>query len=422
MSNLKSIYKHKNIDDDNYTEVKIQLLGRPMNMRASQRVQSSKPSYIREILAAASDKNVISFAGGLPDQSHFPMSLLQDAFAEVSMSDAMFQYGETQGLDSLLGVLEEIYGLHSDLSGMITSGSQQALDLVARSFINPGDVVAMEAPSYLGALQVFGLVGAEIETVEQNADGPELDKLESLFKNRKPVLFYCVPDFHNPTGVCWSLDRRRSVASLCEKYGVTLLEDAPYRQLRFCDQELPLVSELCPSRAITLRSFSKAVAPGLRVAWVTAKREWISVICRLKQATDLHTGLPMQAVLQRVLRSDKFAKHLQSVCSLYARRAETFAEALAEYLPICSFSRVQGGMFLWCIFDEQIHPGINGKGKDTMMEVARRCLNRGVAIVPGDVFYVESAPVKAMRLNFSHSTPAQIELGVKRLASAIYDY
>ena len=225
-------------------------------MEIAQSLQQVKSSYIREILAAACDKNVISLAGGLPDESTFPIELMQPMLNNLAMMPEVFQYGSTAGYTPLVNFLTDYYQLPETHQAMITTGSQQGLDLIARAYINPGDTVIMEAPSYLGAMQVFGLVQANLVTISQSEFGPNLSELEQSFIEHKPKMFYAVPDFHNPTGVCWTLAMRQKVAALCQQYHVTFIEDAPYRELRFEGQTLPMVSEFCPEHSIVLRSFT----------------------------------------------------------------------------------------------------------------------------------------------------------------------
>lgn len=379
-------------------------------MEIAKSLQQIQSSYIREILDAASDPNVISLAGGLPDPQTFPIDLMQQTISELTEMPQVFQYGNTAGYDPLLDFLRENLALADNHSALISTGSQQGLDLIARAYINPGDKVAMEAPSYLGAMQVFGLVQAEIVTVPQNSDGPDLKALEKCFSEQQPKLFYTVPDFHNPTGVCWSLESRKQVAALCEQYNVTLVEDAPYRELRFSGEALPLVSSFCPDHALVLRSFSKIASPGLRMGVVTGKKEYIEPLIKVKQGADLHSSVPMQALLLGLLQHDNFDLHIEKIRALYSSRYQKLFDELQQKLPQgCEAKAVQGGMFIWVTLPQC----------DTFA-LAKALLAEGVAVVPSDVFYPQGAEKQsALRLNFSNASEQELETAISRMAEAL---
>ncbi len=289
-------------------------------MKLAKSLQKIQPSYIREILTAASAPGVISLAGGLPDDATFPLALMAKSLTDLPNRTQLFQYGNTAGYAPLLEYLRERYQLPASHDGIVCTGSQQGLDLIARAFINPGDKIVMEAPSYLGAIQVFGLAQAKIESVSQRMDGPDLHELEACFAAKDITLFYAVPDFHNPTGVCWSLAVRQKVAQLCQQYNVAFIEDVPYRELRFNGVPLPLVSSFCPDNSMVLRSYSKIATPGIRLGLVTGKADWLAALNRVKQAADLHSSIPMQAVLLDLLQHDEFTQHLAKLRHLYHGR------------------------------------------------------------------------------------------------------
>lgn len=380
-------------------------------MEIAQSLQQVKSSYIREILAAASDKNVISLAGGLPDEKTFPIDLMKPTLESLANTPEVFQYGSTAGYTPLLDFLNDYFQLPETHTAMITTGSQQGLDLIARAYVNPGDKVVMEAPSYLGAMQVFGLVQANIVTVSQTEFGPNLDELEQCFETEKPKMFYAVPDFHNPTGVCWSLETRQKVAELCIQYDVAFIEDAPYRELRFSGEALPLVSDFCPQNSILLRSFSKIASPGLRIGVVTGKTSYLEPLIKIKQGADLHSSVPMQALLHGLLKHDNFETHINTICELYKSRYDVMYAELEQRLPTsCVLKPVNGGMFVWVEIPEC----------DTF-ELAKTLLANGVAVVPSPVFYPEGSEVKAaLRLNFTNATPDELRVAVKRLADVLH--
>jgi 2-aminoadipate transaminase len=379
-------------------------------MQTAQHVQQLRSSYIREILSAATATGMISLAGGLPAADLFPHALLQEAMIKVANNPQVFQYGETQGYAPLLEYLRTAYAVSKSHSILVTTGSQQGLDLIARTYINPGDHIALEAPSYLGALQVFTLAQASINPVAQTSGGPDLKSLQQLFESKPIKLFYAVPDFHNPTGISWSLQTRKDVAKLCQAFNVTLIEDAPYRELRFSGNTLPLVSSFCPEQAMVLRSSSKISAPGLRLGSVTGPETWINHLIRVKQTSDLHSSLPMQAVLLEILAHNNFEAHLNKVRRHYHLRYQTLAQAINKYIPTgVSFSEVEGGMFIWL----QLTRGDS-------MAIAKAALEKGVAVVPSHVFYMDdNIQVPALRLNFSYCTPEKLTAAIQALASVI---
>jgi len=378
-------------------------------MMLAKSLQKIKPSYIREILSVANSPDIISLAGGLPDEATFPLALMQESLSNLSTMSSLFQYGTTAGYAPLLDYFRECYQLPSAHDGIVCTGSQQGLDLIARAFINPTDKVVMEAPSYLGAIQVFGLAQANIESVSQQTDGPNLKELEAFFAKKDVVLFYAVPDFHNPTGVCWSLEVRQKVGQLCQQYDVTLIEDAPYRELRFSGDELPLASSFCPDHSLLLRSFSKIATPGIRLGLVTGRSDWIAPLNKVKQAADLHSSTPMQAVLLDLLQHNEFTHHLEKIRHLYQTRYEALIKSITQNLPsYCHVNTVNGGMFVWLLLP-----------KCNVDALAKSALENGVAVVPSSVFYQDNNAASALRLNFTNANTEELNDAIKRLAKVI---
>ncbi|WP_076590180.1 PLP-dependent aminotransferase family protein [Vibrio ostreicida] len=379
-------------------------------MEIARALQQVPSSYIREILAAASDENVISLAGGLPDKSTFPIELMKPTLTDLASMPEVFQYGATAGYQPLIDFLHEYFSLPSSHGAMVCTGSQQGLDLIARAYVNPGDQVVMEAPSYLGAMQVFGLAGADIITVEQNQAGPDLDSLEACFAQQSPKMFYAVPDFHNPTGVCWTLETRKKVGELCQRYNVVLIEDAPYRELRFSGEALPLVSDFCSMHSIVLRSFSKIASPGLRIGIVSGQHRDLEPLIKIKQGADLHSSIPMQALLLGLLKHPEFEQHIATVRALYQTRFEVMLTQLNQQLPVgCEAKPVEGGMFIWLTLPPC----------DTFA-VAKLLLKQGVAVVPSPVFYPDANQARAaLRLNFTNATPQELKIAIERLVAGL---
>lgn len=379
-------------------------------MQVNSRIAQIKPSYIRDILNAASAEGVLSLAGGLPPDEGFPLDYLRSSFARLSDRPELFQYGPTGGYPPLLDFLRSHYDLRPGKDLLIGNGSQQCLDLIARAFIEPGQKVAMEVPAYVGAMQVFALAGADIRTVDSHREGPDLNQLAGLFVEEEISIFYAVPDFHNPTGRCWSVEARCEVARLCAAHGVTLIEDAPYRDLRFSGGELPMVSSLCPELSLVLRSFSKTAMPGMRLGFVTGPSAWIEQLQLVKQSADLHTAVPMQAVLLDLLGWEDYPAHLQTLKNQYSTRYQTLANALErEGQGLLTFDPVCGGMFIWAVLQ-------SGDSEC----VARECLARNVAVVPSSAFYpVEQRRSNALRLNFTCVDSTGLETAVRTICDVL---
>ncbi|MBO1257018.1 PLP-dependent aminotransferase family protein [Alteromonas sp. 5E99-2] len=381
-------------------------------MRVSHSLKNIRPSYIREILTEAKKPGVISLAGGLPATEFLPVDLFESALKSIADEPELYQYGETLGHRPLIDYLQENSSVANHKT-MICSGSQQGLDLIARAFLNKDDTIVLEAPSYLGALQVFELTQANIEAVTQQADGPDLNALEQLFTTKDVQFFYGVPDFHNPTGVSWSTQKREGVAALCKKHNVFFIEDAPYRELQFGDNMAPLVSSFCPEKSVLLQSFSKSVTPGIRLASVSASEWVIDELIKLKQAADLHSALPLQAALLHVLQHADYPSHLKNVCAKYESRYQFIAkklEALKQYG--CTFNTVEGGMFIWLALTDL---------DDNL--VAKKLLEQGVCVVPGSVFYPQGCESKpALRLNFSYCNPEQLSTAIGVIEKTLKEF
>ncbi|MCJ8300228.1 MAG: PLP-dependent aminotransferase family protein, partial [Pseudomonadales bacterium] len=379
----------------------------------SSALQNLMPTYIREILSASQSNGVISFAGGLPATESFPLDLMQQAFNDLTQHSDLFQYAQTQGYDPLLTFLRQSYQTLDSHDLLMTSGSQQGLDLIARVYINPGDKVVVEYPSYLGALQVFQLAQAQLLTVPQLGEGPDLSKLQLIFASQKVKFFYLIADFHNPTGICYSLQVRQSIAKLCQQYQVTIIEDAPYRELRFSGETLPLVSSFYPQGSIVLRSFSKIACPGMRLGSIEAPRDWIQQLITVKQISDIHLNTVLQYVLLQLLTHAEFPGHLLKLRQLYGDRHDLMLQQIQSTMgDRVTVEPVSGGMFLWLT--------LNRQSAVDMMNLAIQALEAGVAFVPGAVFTPDQDGLNAScRLNFSHSGAADICTGIQRLAKII---
>lgn len=387
-------------------------------MQPAKHIHTTKPSYIREILSVAASQEVISLAGGLPCPDTFPMPIIEQVMPQMAFEKSLFQYAETAGYQPLIEDLRAKYKVPETHDVLITTGSQQGIDICARTFVAPGDKIVVEDPSYLGALQVFSMAQAEVLSITQQTDGPDLTQLENLFQQHDIKFFYAVPDFHNPTGCCWSLAKRQGVAALCTRYQVLFIEDAPYRKMRFSGIELPTVSHFCPNESIVLRSFSKMVAPGLRIAALITPQRWSAVLNKLKQSIDLHTSVPMQHLTQQILKHPDFDAHLSVTNQRYAQRYQALGNELST-LPTdrYQFSNIDGGMFVW----------LNIPTCDTLA-LANKALENGVAVVPCSEFRVDNpkandqSTTSALRLNFSRNEPTIIQQGIARLKPVLEQF
>ena len=370
------------------------------------------PSYIREILKAATTPGMISLAGGLPAEELFPLDALRRASNDAASEVGNFQYGLTEGEPGLRQWIHDRHGLSALDGVLVTTGSQQALDLIARAYLNPGDKVLVEAPCYLGALQVFQLAGVEIITIDQLPDGPDLSQLRDALNTHKPKLFYAVPDFHNPSGVCWSAYKRGQIAGLLNRCQTAFVEDAPYRVLRYDNRDLPYVSELLNGNWFRLGSFSKIISPGLRVGYVCAAAALLRPLTVIKQASDLHSTRLTQITVLSVLQTEVFPEHMEALRIEYRVRRDTLLESMHhqfgnEILCECP----SGGMFIWVKFPNY--------DTDRLAEAA---LRHNIAVVPSSAFYPPGhCTCSALRLNFSNSTPDILCAGVARLATALAD-
>lgn len=375
------------------------------------------PSAVREILKVTERPDVISFAGGLPAEELFPVEEMKQAMDETLAlrGRAALQYGTTEGFAGLRAWIAERMSRHGRFVApedlIVTSGSQQGLDLVARVLLDPGDKVLVESPTYLAALQVFRAAEARIITVPMDHRGIELAGLERALKRERPKLLYLNPDHQNPTGARLALERREKVIDLCRRYNVALLEDDPYGEICFDGPRHPPLHALDDDgTVIYLSTFSKTLAPGLRLGWMAATPGFLRAIAIAKQSSDLHTGTLVQHATAKLLESFDYDGHLMRIRSVYQRRAQAMEAALKTYLRgEVSWSAPSGGLFLWVKVDADI-------SIDRLFE---RALEAKVAFVPGEPFFVEPPSRAYMRLNFSHRPELMIAEGIRRLAIAL---
>lgn len=392
------------------------------------RTAAVQPSAIRELLRDAQRPGMVSLAGGLPQAALFDVEGIRTATASVfeRQPRMSLQYGATEGQESLQAALAAHMlkrGIRVDPASIqVTTGSQQALDLIARTFLDEGDCVALEVPNYLAALQAFDLRGARYLGIPAAADGADVELLSaqlSAHRGPAPKLAYLVSNFANPTGASWSVERRLALLRWAVAHKVFILEDDPYGELRFAGvaapplwvlaQRMPGAAEWCGYAS----SLSKTVAPGFRIGWIVLPPPVASVATRIKQALDLHTSSFVQEIAARYLESGALERHLAVARQTYATQCEALCEALHSSLrDELLFGVPAGGMFLWCRFRERIDTG----------ELLAYAREQGVIFVPGSVFHPGGGDSATLRLSFATCSPAQLREGVRRLTLGLQAY
>ncbi len=375
-------------------------------------------SVIRELLKLTEKPDIISFAGGLPAAELFPIREFREACEYVLTTNGgkALQYGATEGYTPLREYLSEKmqkYGVPAEVENIIiTNGSQQALDLIGRIFLDKGDVVITERPTYLGALQAWRAYEPQFATVPLDDDGMCVDQLEPVLKAHqgKVKFIYVLPNFHNPAGTTLPLERRIELVRLAAKYGVPIIEDDPYGELRFEGEDITPIETLHKENVLYLSTFSKTLAPGIRIGWVTAPSKIISKLVQAKQGADLHTGVFVQMVAHDICSRGLLRSHVKKVREAYYERRNAMLHAMEEHFPSgVTWTRPQGGLFLWVRLPEQINT----------TEFLKTALEEKVAYVPGAAFYPDEGGHNTMRLNFSYCRPEIIREGIQRLARAI---
>ncbi|MDQ0192616.1 aminotransferase-like domain-containing protein [Paenibacillus wynnii] len=397
-----------------------------MNINYSNAAKHLGSSAVRDILKLTQGNNIISLAGGLPSEDHFPLKAVQEAYSQVlSSNPSVLQYGLTEGYAPLrdkIAARLSSQGIPTSSSEIVlTTGSQQAIDLLCKIILDPGDTVLVEAPTYLAALQVLGSYRADIQTLESDVDGILPDDLEDKLRRYRPKLLYVVPTFSNPTGATWSQERRIKVVELCRNYGVLILEDNPYGEISFQSDK-----DVCPSTLAAIDrsysgdycvaytgTFSKIVAPALRTGWIVGGSELIKTLAKAKQAADLHSSTIDQRSLDNLLLNFDLAQHISIISREYHSRMNKLSSEITSRNWEGSFFREpKGGMFLWLTLAEHVNS----------TELLKLAIPKGVAFVPGEVFYSSLPQKNTMRLNFTHTAPDLIPLAIERLDSALVEF
>jgi len=380
-------------------------------------VQSLQSSAIRELLKHSKMAGVISLGGGIPNPDLFDregLKIASEAVLSQQFGEA-FQYGLTEGVPALREAIKTISaerGIHCAADDVvITSGSQQSLDVLARALINPGDIVVVERPTYLAALQVFGLAQAQFESVGTDGDGMIVDELESLVKNKTIKAVYIVPTFGNPGGVTLSEARRKQLVELSRRYDFVIIEDDPYSEINYTDEVFrPLIAHAKDigneENVVYTSTFSKILAPGTRVGWVIVP-EWLKrAVVNLKQTTDLHTSTLSQLMTLEYLNTGRLKGQIAAIREAYRQKYQTFAGELEAQLgDVMAFHKPKGGMFLWAKMN-------NGIDTTRWLE---KTLSNGVVFVPGEFFYCSAPDRTTLRMSFVTPTDEQLVEAVRRL-------
>lgn len=376
------------------------------------------PSFIKGMLKVTQDPEIISFSGGLPSPLSFPMEALGESMARATerYGTKLFQYSLTAGIPELREFIaarcNEKYGLGvTPADILITTGSQQALDLIAKITLDPGDGVIVEEPGYLGALQTFMQYAPTFHPVTLNEEGLDVAGLAAALEAPRMKFIYTVPNFQNPTGLTYSIENRNKVYETIKDKNVILIEDDPYGELRFDGKTLPYIAAGRYDNCILLGSFSKTATPGMRVGYLVCKNaELLEAIATAKESSDVHTSVLSQYVLFDYLTHNDYDGHIAEIRALYQSQCSIMLDAMAECFPASvSYTKPDGGMFIWCTLPE---------GR-TALDFFYQAVERKVAVAPGDPFYVAPKAVRTFRLNYTNASPDEIREGIRRIGALL---
>lgn len=389
----------------------------------ARRMDKIKGSAIRELFKLVADPDIISFGGGNPAKESFPTEdvarIAQKLISENGK--VILQYGGTEGYGPLKQAIRDFILPPKKLSAgmdemLITSGSTQGMDLISKVFINPGDTILVEAPTFLGALQTFNSYEANTVSIPMDDEGIIVEELERLIKEYKPKIVYCIPTFQNPSGKTLGVERRKRIAKLATEYDIIVIEDDPYCDLRYDGERVPAIKEFDESNNVLyLGSFSKTVSPGLRVGYVIGDATVIRKLTIAKQGSDLHSSLISQAIVAEYLNEGLLKEHIKTVNADYKTRRDAMLSAMDEFFPsACRYARPSGGLFIWCELEDK---------SIKALDLFKRSVDeKHVAFVPGEHFFVSPENhTHTFRLNFSAENPTRIREGVKRLGELLND-
>jgi 2-aminoadipate transaminase len=382
------------------------------NMYAT-RMSTIPKSFIREILKVTENPDVISFAGGLPNPRFFPVKEIAEASSKVlaEADVSALQYSTTEGYRPLREYIAQRYRDKKklDISAdqiLITNGSQQGLDLIGKVFISKGNRIVIERPAYLGAIQAFSVYEPMFRPVSLSEDGVDIDRLKDVLDGDYVKLFHTVINFQNPSGISYSQNKRQELAELFERYDTILVEDDPYSELRFTGTAPQSMWSLLDDRAVLLGSFSKSIAPGLRLGWICAELEIMEKLVVAKQASDLHSNSLCQRIVYRYLVGNDVDRHIEKITKAYKEQRDAMVAAIEENFPAqVDCTRPEGGMFLWVTLPERL----------SALKLFECAIKENVAFVPGTPFFVDGGGENSMRLNFSNSDEDKIKEGIRRL-------
>lgn len=392
-----------------------------MQLTLSTRMAGMQPSVIREILKQMGDPSLISFAGGNPAADSFPAANIAACSAALLQTDpvGMLQYSVTEGVPAAREAVRVFANRHETIvrdsdALILVSGSQQVLDFATKCLCNEGDVAAVEEPAFLGAYNTFRSYGVRLAGVPMEDDGVDLAKLEAVFAApapNKPRFFYCIPNFQNPTGKTMSLAKREAVYHLAVRYGVPVLEDDPYGALRIAGQALPTIKSLDTEGAVVYAaSFSKILAPGMRLAYCVCQAPLAAKLVIAKQCSDVHTNVWAQRVCADLLQTMDIEAHIAEICTLYREKAQYMMARLDALCPQITYHAPEGGMFLWATLPNDV----------SMPAFVQACLEKKLALVPGNAFFVDDkASCQCFRMNFSTPSITQIDAGVQIMAQVL---
>lgn len=384
----------------------------------SDAIKGTPPSFVRGILAAASDPEITSFAGGLPNPISFPQEELLASMERIvkTYGSAVFQYSTTAGLPQLRQYIADRYNKKHGLNIaaddiIITTGSQQALDLIGKVLLNKGDGVIVEKPTYLAAIQAFSIQQASFYPVDLGEDGLDPEGLKKALKKKNVKFIYMIPNFQNPTGLTYSVENREKIYEILKDEDIVLVEDDPYGELRFDDKILPYVGMGRLKNSIVMGSFSKIVTPGMRLGYIICQnKELLAKISVAKEASDLHTNIFAQYLIWDYMVHNDLEKHIAKIKKLYKAQAQAMVDAMKKYFPpTVKYTEPQGGMFLWVTLPEGI----------SAMSIFQKALDQKVAFVPGDPFYVDVKDSNTMRLNYTNADPETIDDGIRRMGEIL---
>ncbi len=383
-------------------------------------ISGLKPSAIREILKLSSQPGIIPFSAGNPAVEAFPAKEVAEITADILQNNPIgaLQYSVTEGYQPLRDYMKEYmlskYSVGNEQDDiLITSGAQQVMNLVTKVFVNRGDTIICEDPSFIGSLNAFRSFGCNLVGVSMDADGINLEALENALKNNKNAKFlYTIPNFQNPSGITMSMEKRKAVYEIAKKYQIIILEDNPYGEIRFSGEDLPSIKSFdTEGIVIYAGSFSKVLSPGMRVGYAIANKEIISKLTVCKQTDDVHTTIWSQLIAYKFLTEYDFESHLEKIRGIYRKKANLCMELCDEHLkPMVDYYKTEGGLFIWCKLPENVD----------VLDFTMKALDKKVAVVPGTAFSVDTtAKSDRIRINYSTPTDQQIVQGIEILGKLL---